>query len=151
MPCRIEKFKMEHLDNFAPRKEQLADIKYLKAHLDHQKAWEVTNPIFTLFNSENIPILIYGMVNDMCGTYTAMFFAAEGSDKYIHSMVRCIYKYVEEFVGYDVRRFEVQIHATDRQSARAAKHFGMELIGIRRQACMDGEDQALYERLWRKG
>ena len=142
---------MEHLEGFKPRKEQLFELEYLKAHKEHQLNWESKFPIFTLFNSENVPILFYGMVGDGFGTYVAMFFAAEGVDKCTPSMVRCVYKYVEEFVGNDVRRFEVQVHATDKQSQRMAKFFGMELVGIRRQACADGEDQAIYERLWRKG
>lgn len=149
MHYRIEKFKMEHLDTYVPREVQKRDLEHLKLYSQHQHLWCHSLPIFTLFADET-PVMIYGMANNGFGTYNVMVFAAEGVDKCTHAMVRCLYKYVDEFVGDDVKRFEAHVSMADKEANRLARFFGFELIGIRRDAAPNGEDQGIYERLWRK-
>lgn len=148
MRYSVKKFKMEHLNGFKHRSEQVPELEYLKAKDTYQDLWEHKLPIFTLF-ADKEPILIYGMCAYL-GTYTPMVFAAEGIDKHRFYVVRCLYDYVEKFVGDDVRRFEATVLATDKKANRLAQFFGFEAVGIKRQASIDGQDQILYERLWRK-
>lgn len=149
MSYNIVKFKMEHFDTFKPRDVQRPEIEFLFKNERVQKFWVFIMPIFTLFYNDE-PIMIYGMQNSGAGTYFPMVFAAEGIDKHRFAVVRCLYDYVEKFVGTDVRRFEAYVSATDLKANRLAMFFGFEPIGIRRQAGMSGEDQVIYERLWRK-
>lgn len=149
MSYSVVKFKMEHLDKYPARQEQKAEIEYLKKHVDAQELWQYKLPVFSLF-ADDVPVLIYGMSTTGWGTYFPMVFAGEGIDKHRFAVVRCLYDYAEKFVGADVRRFEAYIAVTDRKSCRLAKFFGFEPIGIRRQAGVNGEDQVIYERLWRK-
>lgn len=140
---------MEHLDDYEPREVQVKELEHLKKYMEHQHLWCHVLPIFTLF-ADDKPVMLYGMSNNGFGTYTVMVFASEGVDKCTHTMVRCLYKYVEDFVGSDVRRFEAHVSMIDEPAKRLAKFFGFELIGIRRQATPNGDDQGIYERLWRK-
>ena len=149
MPYRIVKFRMNHFDKFDARDEQLAEIAFLRAHKDWQRLWMFDMPIFTLFYKDK-PILIYGMQNTGGGTYFPMAYAGEGIDKHRFAVIRCLYDYVEKFVGNDVRRFEAYVSATDKKAIRLAEFFGMEPVGFRRQAAFDGGDQIIMERLWRK-
>ena len=149
MSYRIEKFKIEHFENFDAREEQKPEIEFMHKHKEIQTAWMFELPIFTLFYNDK-PILIYGMQNSGMGTYYAMVYAAENIDKHRFSVIRCLYDYVEKFVGKDIRRFEAYVSATDEKANRLAKFFGFEPVGDRRQAGMDGGDQVIYERLWRK-
>lgn len=146
---RIEKFRIEHFKKFNPRDVQKPEIDFCLEHENVQKFWMFIMPIFTLF-ADDIPILIYGMQNSGTGTYMPMAYASEGLDKHIYAVVRCLYDYAEKFVGDDVRRFEAYVSATDKKAKRLAEFFGFEPIGIRRQAGLDGGDQIIYERLWRK-
>lgn len=149
MRYRVEKFKVEHFEKFEARKEQEAEIEFMYKHKEIQTSWMFELPIFTLFYNDK-PILIYGMQNSGSGTYYVMVYAGEHIDKHRFSVIRCLYDYVEKFVGTDVRRFEAYVSATDEKANRLAKFFGFEPIGYRRQAGMDGGDQVIYERLWRK-
>lgn len=149
MPYRVEKFKMEHFRNFDSREEQKAEVKFLYDHKAFQDAWIGILPVFTLFYNEK-PIMIYGMQNSLMGTYYPMAYAGKGIDKHRFAVIRCLYDYVDKFVDYDVRRFEAYVSVTDKKAQRLAEFFGMEIIGYRRQASASGEDQVIYERLWRK-
>lgn len=149
MPYRVEKFRVEHFKNFDVRKEQEAELDFMYKHTEFQKSWMFELPIFTLFYNDK-PILVYGMQNSGMGTYYVMVYAGEGIDKHRFSVVRCLYDYAEKFVGTDIRRFEAYVSATDNKANRLAEFFGFEPIGYRRQAAMDGGDQVIYERLWRK-
>lgn len=146
---KILKFKIEHFENFKERKEQRKEIEFLFKNKDIKRLWSFVLPIFTLMYDDT-PILIYGMQSSGSGTYFPMVYAGEGIDKHRFAVVRCIYDYVENFVADDVRRFEAYVSATDEKANRLVKFFGMEPIGYRRQAGMDGGDQVIYERLWRK-
>lgn len=145
----VEKFKMEHLNKYNARDEQLEELIFLRKHLEVQDLWQYKLPVFSLM-ADGIPILIYGMSTSGIGTYFPMVFAAKGIDKHRFAVIRCLYDYVEKFVGTDVRRFEAYVTATDSQANRLARFFGFEPVGIRRQAAIDGQDQIIYERLWRK-
>lgn len=146
---RIEKFKKEHFDKFDIRKEILSEVLFFKESKYLQELWQYKLPVLTLFY-KNKPILIYGMQNAGTGTYFPMAYAGRGIDKHKFAVIRCIYDYVDRFVGNDVRRFEASVDALDKKANRFVKFFGMEPIGIRRQATLDGNDQIIYERLWRK-
>lgn len=146
---RIEKFKKEHLVTFDIRSELSSEIAFFKDNEHLQELWQFKMSIFTLLY-DNKPILIYGMQSLGTGTYFPMVYAGKGIDKHKFAVVRCIYDYVEKFVGKDVRRFEASVDATDKKANRLVRFFGMEPIGIRRQATLDGNDQIIYERLWRK-
>lgn len=149
MPYKIERFKMHHLDTFEPRPEQESDLNYFLKDDTTQRIWLRILPIFTFMYKEK-PLMIFGMQNSGIGTYYPMLFAGRNVDKHRFAMIRCIYDYVEQFVGTDVRRFEAHVAATDKQANRLVKFFGFEPIGFRRQAGAGGEDQVIYERLWRK-
>lgn len=149
MHYRIEKFKKEHLDIFDVRDEIKAEVEHLKYIDAIQRAWEYMLPVFTLFADER-PIMIYSVTNTLMGTYIPMVYAAKDVDKHVFRMIRCLYKYVEEFVGNDVRRFEAYIGAHDKKTQHLAEFFGFEVVGFRRQAGADEGDQIIYERLWRK-
>lgn len=150
MLYKIKRFKKEHLKNFDARDSLKPELEFLDKHLELQEEWETLSPVFTLFADEK-PILIYGLFSSGTGTYMCMVYAAKNIDKHIFRVVRCLYKYVEDYVGYDVRRFEAHCTATDTASIRLGKFFGFEIIGYRRQAGVAGEDQVILERLWRKG
>lgn len=149
MPYNVVKFRMEHFKTFDARKEQKADIAFLCKHPEFQTNWMYEIPIFTLMHNDKA-ILIYGMQTNGVGTYIPMVYAAEHIDKHRFAVVRCLYDYVEKFVGDDVRRFEAYVAVTDKKSCKLAKFFGFEPVGIRRQAAVDEQDQVIYERLWRK-
>lgn len=149
MHYRIEKFKVEHFDNFKVRKECQAEVDFFFKNPDIQKVWTGVLAVFTLFY-DNEPVLIYGMQNSGLGTYYPMVYAGEGIDKHKFAVIRCLYDYVKKFVGNDVRRFEAYVSATDDKANKLVKFFGFEPIGFRRQAGASGEDQVIYERLWRK-
>lgn len=149
MPYRLERFKIEHLDNFDHRPEQEADLNWFLKNTDVQRFWLRILPIFTFFY-EDKPIMIFGIQNSGIGTYYPMLFAGRNIDKHRFAVVRCIYDYVEQFVDTDVRRFEAYVSATDTQAKRLVQFFGFEPVGIRRQAGVGGEDQVIFERLWRK-
>lgn len=149
MHYNIKKFKKEHLDIFEPRDIIKPEIDYLKEQMNAIKEWETISPVFTLFADEK-PIMIYGLFPSGTGTYMVTVFAGKDVDKHVFRMVRCLYKYVEDFVGYDVRRFEGHCHPNDLETLRLAKFFGFETVGYRRQAGVDGTDQVILERLWRK-
>lgn len=140
---------MEHFDNFDVRDEVKAEVDIIMRYKDVQNDWVCKAPVFTLFYNDK-PIMIYAMFPDLMGTYIVTVYAGKGMDKHVHAMVRCIYKYVDEFVGDDVRRFEAYTACTDKQTLRLAKFFGFEIVGFRRQAGADGSDQVILERLWRK-
>lgn len=140
---------MEHLDNFDSREVQDPEIEFLKANPEFQKWWVFYMPVFTLFYKDT-PIMIYGIQNTGTGTYVPMVFASRQVYKHRFAVIRSLYKYVEDFVGEDVRRFEAYVSATDKKANKLAKFFGFEPIGFRRQAGLDGGDQVIYERLWRK-
>ena len=146
---RVEKFKLEHFKNFDARDVQKQEIEFLFSTEDMQKFLVFVMPVFTLF-ADDRPILIYGMQNSGTGTYYPMAFAAEGIDKHVRAVIRCLYDYAEKFVNTDVRRFEAYVSATDKKAIKLARFFGFEAVGFRRQAAMDGGDQIIYERLWRK-
>ena len=149
MPYNVVKFKMEHFENFDARDVQKPEIKFLMEHKDMQDLWVYKIPVFTLMCDEK-PIMIYGLQSSGTGTYYVMVYAGEGIDKHRFAVVRCLYDYVEKFVGKDIRRFEAYVAATDKKANRLAKFFGFEAVGMRRQAGMNEEDQVIYERLWRK-
>lgn len=149
MHYSISKFRMEHLDTFDCRKVQEPELRFLKENPEFQKWWVFYMPVFTLFYDKE-PIMIYGIQNSGYGTYYPMVFAAKHVYKHRFAVIRSLYKYVEEFVGEDVRRFEAYVSATDDKANKLARFFGFEPIGFRRQAGMDGGDQVIYERLWRK-
>ena len=149
MSYRIEKFNMSHFDNFDYRDEVAAEVELLKGYEEMQKYWTFVLPLFTLLY-ENKPVMIYGMQSSGTGTYVPMVYAAKSIDKHTFRVIRCLYKYVEDFVGTDIRRFEAYVSATDYKTQKLAKFFGFEPIGFRRQAGADGGDQVIYERLWRK-
>lgn len=140
---------MKHLDAFVVRDEQKEEIEFLFNNETIKKIWTFIMPVFTLFANEE-PILIFGMQNSGAGTYFPMVYAGKDIDKHKRAVIRCLYEYVEKFVGNDVRRFEAYVTATDRQANRLVRFFGFEPVGIRRQAAINGEDQVIYERLWRK-
>ena len=146
---RIEKFNAEHIDTFDVREEIYSEILFFKKNKDLQALWQYKLPILTLFYKDK-PILIYGMQSAGTGTYFPMAYAGKGIDKHKFAVVRCIYDYADKFVGNDVRRFEASVDALDKKANRFVRFFGMEPIGIRRQATLDGNDQIIYERLWRK-
>lgn len=146
---RVVKFKIEHFDKFKPRDVQKADLDFLFKNDRVKKLWVDIMPVFTLMYDDE-PVMVYGMQNTGAGTYYPMVYAGEGIDKHRFAVVRCIYDYVEKFVADDVRRFEAYVAATDKKANRLARFFGMEPIGFRRQAGVDGSDQVIYERLWRK-
>lgn len=149
MPYSLVRFKMEHLKDFDNRPEQEADLNYFLKDETTQRIWLRVLPIFT-FMYKDKPIMIFGMQNSGIGTYYPMLFAAKAVDKHRFAMIRCIYDYIEKFVSTDVRRFEAHVSATDTQAKRLVQFFGFEPVGIRRQAGAGGEDQVIYERLWRK-
>lgn len=149
MPYKVLKFKIEHFNNFDARDIQRPEIDFLFKNEKVQKFWMFYMPVFTLFYGDK-PILIYGMQNSGAGTYFPMVYAGEGIDKHRFAVVRCLYDYAEKFVGKDVRRFEAYVSATDKKANKLARFFGFEPVGIRRQAGLDGGDQIIYERLWRK-
>lgn len=149
MPYRMERFKLEHLDKFDNRPEQEADLHYFLKDETTQRIWLRVLPIFTFFYKDK-PLMIFGIQNSGIGTYYPMLFAGRNIDKHRFAVIRCIYDYVEQFVDSDVRRFEAHVAAADKQANRLAKFFGFEAVGIRRQAGAGGEDQVIYERLWRK-
>lgn len=140
---------MKHLDAFVVRDEQKEEIEFLFNNETIKKIWMFVMPVFTLFANEE-PILIFGMQNSGAGTYFPMVYAGKDIDKHKRAVIRCLYEYVDKFVGNDVRRFEAYVTATDRQANRLVRFFGFEPVGIRRQAAINGEDQVIYERLWRK-
>lgn len=149
MPYKNVKFKVEHLKDFNVREEQKPEMEFFLNHPDIQKFWMYKLPILTLLHND-VPILIYGLQNTGIGTYFPMVFAGKDIDKHRFAVIRCLYDYVEKFVGTDVRRFEGYVAATDKKARRLAEFFGFEPVGIRRQAGVNGEDQIIYERLWRK-
>lgn len=146
---RVAKFRLKHFDSFKAREVQRPEIEFLFKNEEIQKFWIFVMPVFTLFANEE-PILIYGMQNSGSGTYYPMVYAAEGIDKHVRAVIRCLYDYAEKFVNTDIRRFEAYVSATDKKAIKLAKFFGFEAVGFRRQAAMDGGDQIIYERLWRK-
>ena len=149
MPYNICAFKMEHLDELDQRDQQKDDIKYFKKYAYIQSYWYKANPMMTLMY-EGKPIFILGIQNGGLGTYFPIVFASKNMDKHVRHVVRFIYKYVDDFVGTDVRRFEAYISSLDPEAGRLARFFGFEMVGIRRQAGLHEEDQIIYERLWRK-
>lgn len=149
MHYKIEKFRMEHFDKFEVRTHQRADFEALKANVKVRGAWEYELPIMTLFADEE-PIFIFGIQNSGIGTYFPVLFASEGMDKHLFHVIRYVYDYVDKFVGNDVRRFEAYVDVTDIKAQRWAEFFGFENVGYRRQGTVDGHDQIIYERLWRK-
>lgn len=149
MLYRIEKYKKEHLEKFDVRDEIKPEVEYLKRIDSIQNIWEFKLPMFTLF-ADDRPIMIYTITNCLAGTYMPMVYAAKQVDKHTFRMIRCLYDYVDKFVGDDVRRFEAYVGAHDLKTQHLAKFFGFEVIGYRRQAGVDGGDQIIYERLWRK-
>lgn len=140
---------MEHLDNFDIRPESKGDFEFLCAHPEFQEIWMYQMAIFTLFYDDK-PILIYGCQNAGLGTYKPMVFAGKGIDKHTFAVVRCLYDYGDKFIGTDVRRFEAYVAVEDAPANKIAKFFGFEPVGFRRNAGASGEDQVIYERLWRK-
>lgn len=140
---------MEHLDTFVVRAESKGDFEYLMQHPDAQDLWMYKIPIFSLIHNGRT-ILIYGCLNEGLGTYRPMVFAAEGIDKHTFAVVRCLYDYGDKFIGTDVRRFEAYVAVEDAPANKIAKFFGFEPVGFRRNAGASGEDQVIYERLWRK-
>ena len=149
MHYSIKKFKMEHFKKFDARDEQKLEIEFLFKNEKVQRIWMFELPVFTLF-FDKTPIMIYALQNSGMGTYYPMVFFVFYIDKHRFAVIRCLYDYVEKFVGTDVRRFEAYVTATDSQANRLARFFGFEPVGIRRQAAIDGQDQIIYERLWRK-
>lgn len=140
---------MDHFDTFEARDEQKEEIEFLFHNETVKKIWTFMMPVFTLF-ADDKPIMIFGMQNSGAGTYFPMVYAGKNIDKHKRAVIRCLYEYAEKFVGKDVRRFEAYVTATDKQANRLVKFFGFEAVGIRRQAAMNGDDQVIYERLWRK-
>lgn len=149
MHYSIRKFKRAYLDDFEPREIGKADIEFLKQQLTDSVSWADKSPIMTLFADEK-PIVIYAMFPSGTGTYLITVLAGKDVDKHVFRVVRCLYKYVEDFVGDDVRRFEAHCNPLDKQTLRLAKFFGFEVVGYRRQAGVDESDQVILERLWRK-
>lgn len=149
MRYRVVKFKEEHFNTFDVRDEQRADLECLLAHPEWKRLWEGSLPMFTLF-ADDKPIMIYGMAASGIGTYFPQAFVGKGIYKHVRAVVRCMYDYVEKFVGDDVRRLEAAVAVDDKQAQRFVEFFGFEPIGYRRQATIEGKDQILYERLGRK-
>lgn len=149
MPYRVVKFKEEHFNNFDVRDEQRADLECLQAHPEWKRIWEGELPMFTLFYNDK-PIMIYGMQNSGIGTYFPQAFVGKGIYKHARAVIRCMYDYVETFVGKDARRLEACVAVDDKQAQRFVKFFGFEPVGYRRQSTVEGKDQIIYERLGRK-
>lgn len=149
MPYRVVKFNRSHFDNFDVRDEQKMDLECLLSHNDWKKMWEGELPMFTLFYDDK-PLMMYGMQNSGIGTYFPQAFVGKDIYKHTRAVVRCLYDYVEKFVGKDVRRLEAYVAVDDIKAQRLVEFFGFEVIGYRRQATIDGKDQIIYERLGRK-
>ena len=96
MLYKIKRFKKEHLKNFDARDSLKPELEFLDKHLELQEEWETLSPVFTLFADEK-PILIYGLFSSGTGTYMCMVYAAKNIDKHICRVVRCLYKYVEDY------------------------------------------------------
>ena len=148
MHYSVRKFHLSHFDTFNVRDVQKPELKFLKENPKFQEQWERTAPMFTLFYKEE-PVLIYGMLNSGLGTYYPMAFASKGLDKHKFAVVRCLYDYIEKFVGDDLRRLEADVAVNDKTAQKFIEFFGFEPIGIKRQSTVDGRDQIIYERLGR--
>lgn len=149
MRYSIRRFNIKHFENFDVREEQLPEFRFLMEHPAFQERWERDNPMFTLFYKEE-PIMVYGMQNSGIGTYFPLVLASKGLDKHKFAVVRCIYDYVEKFVGDDLRRLEADVAVDDITAQKFVEFFGFEVIGLKRQSTVDGRDQIIYERLGRK-
>lgn len=149
MPYKVLRFKMSHLEDFKPRKEQIVDLEAFRECKITRESWIRRFESFTLFY-EDKPIMIYGFMSGGYGTYYPVILSSEDIDKHRFAVIRCLYDCAEKYVGSDVRRFEAYVNAEDKKANRFARYFGFEPVGIRRQASVDGKDQIIYERLWRK-
>lgn len=149
MHYSIKTFDWSHLDQLDQRDEQKDEIAYILEHKWVRQAWEKANPLMTLCYDDK-PIFVLGIQNGGFGSYYPIVFSSKGLDKHVRHVIRFIYKYVDDFVGTDVHRFEAYVSSLDPPAGRIARFFGFEPVGIRRQAGMHGEDQIIYERLWRK-
>ena len=142
MLYKVCSFKMEHLDALDKREAQKPDVEFFQKNAYLQKHWFKANPMMTLMYDDK-PIFILGIQNGGLGTYFPLVFAARNIDKHTRHVIRFIYKYADDFVGTDVRRFEAYISSLDPEAGRLARFFGFEPIGIRRQAGLREEDQII--------
>lgn len=149
MPYKITRFKPEHFDLIEPRKEALPEVEFMRTNDKYKELYSKQMVTNTLWHNDR-PILIYGMVNDGLGTYTVLVVAAHDLAKHKFATIKAIYKYYDEYVMNDLRRFEAFVNLDDATALRFAKWFGFAIIGIRHQASFSGHDQAILERLQRK-
>lgn len=149
MPYKITRFKPEHLDLIEPREELKADMDYVRSHPEYTQMYTTEMITNTLWYNDT-PILIYGLHNGGFGTYTVFVIAHKDLHKHKFATVKAIYKYYDEYVMNDLRRFEAYVNLDDLTALRFAKWFGFAIIGIRHQASVSGHDQAILERLQRK-
>lgn len=146
----IENLKKEHFDKIKVRPELQKELEAIRQSQALMNVYLKQGRFLTLFNSDSEIVMIYGMINSGFGTYIPMVLPGSILDKHKFSVVRCIYKYVDTYVGPDVRRFEVTVTVGDDTALKFAKWFGCEIAGLRRQSSCTGEDQLILERLFRK-
>ena len=149
MSYNVVALKPEHFDIIDIRDELKPELDFIKQNKNMQEIYFKGAPFFSLMKDGKV-LLIYGFFNSGYGTYLPMALAAKGLDKHKFAMVRCIYNYVETYIGKDIRRFEITCTLSDNYAVNTAKFFGFETVGIRRCASVLGEDQVLLERLFRK-
>lgn len=149
MSYNIVALKPEHFDLIDVRDELKPELDFIKQSSAMKEVYFKGAPFFSLMKEDKI-LMIYGFFNSGYGTYLPMALASKGLDKHKFAMVRCIYDYVETFIGKDIRRFEITCTLSDNSAVALAKFFGFETVGIRRCASILGEDQVILERLYRK-
>ena len=149
MPYKITRFKPEHLELIEVRDEQKADIEFIRTNPAY-KAMYTTEMITNTLWYNDTPIFIYGFHNSGIGTYVPMVIAHKELRKHKFATIKAVYKYYDEYVMNDLRRFEAYVNLDDFTALRFAKWFGFAIIGIRHQASIGGCDQAILERLQRK-
>ena len=149
MPYKITRFKVEHFSMIDPRPEAKPEVDFLIKNEKFHTLYTTQMVTNTLWYDDK-PLLIFGMINDGLGTYTALAIADKDLKKHKFAAIKSIYKYYDEYVMSDVRRIEAFINLDDLTALRFAKWFGFAIIGIRHQASFSGHDQAIVERLQRK-
>lgn len=147
----ITKLKDSDFFKIEVRPELQKELDLLKSKKELRAVYFNYSPFFALKDeADTSVIMIYGMISNGFGTYTPMLLPSASLDKHKLLVIKCIYDYVQKYVGNDIRRFEASCDVTDKTAIRFAKWFGFETIGIRRDATCSGSDQLILERLFRK-
>lgn len=149
MPYSERDFQEEDLRKVCKYENQIEEIEYVQGNPIELEIYNSTPKFRTLLYNDEI-VCIFGCPYGGYRTYIPALIPGQCMKRHLRRVITFLYKYFLTHIPMDVQRLEAAIDAEDKVALRFAQYFGFDIIGLRHQACVNGHDQVVVERLCSK-